>query len=123
MSRAEFSTKTKLAAWERANGMCEGALFAHSHCFGERCNAPLLYGNFHYDHIDPTWTSGRNDLDNCQVLCVPCHKAKTAKDVRDIAKVKRIMSKRVKAKSSRRPMPFGRDSSLKRKIDGRVVPR
>ena len=94
VARREFSARTKRAAWERANGMCEG-------WWGFRCNAPLDLGNFHYDHIDPDYFSKDNELENCQVLCHACHKAKTAKDVKAIAKSKRIQDKRKKVRTKR----------------------
>jgi hypothetical protein len=88
-----------------------------------RCNAPIGVGNFHYDHLDPDWYSKDNELENCQVLCRTCHAAKTKIDVGNIAKSKRIQDKRIKALTSRTPMPFGRGSRLKRKLDGSIVDR
>lgn len=124
--RNEFSRKTRRLAWERANGQCEG-MFTWPTLAGpsrpERCTAPIDIGCFHYDHIDPDFFSGRNDLANCQVLCTRCHAEKTAKDQGNIAKVKRIRDKAIKALTSRNPLPFGRNSRLKKKIGGRVVER
>ena len=82
-----------------------------------RCNAPIDLGCFHYDHIDPSWFSGCNDLDNCQVLCLPCHKEKTARDQANIAKSKRIRDKRTKALTSKRPLIVSRW----RKFNGEIV--
>lgn len=127
MSRHEFDTKTRAAAWERCGGRCEGEVYVddpmHYLFDTRRCNAPLDLGCFHYDHIDPDYISGRNDLDNCQVLCVPCHREKTALDQGKIAKVKRIQHKRIKAKTSRNPLPFGKDSKFKKTLRGKVVQR
>ena len=58
-----------------------------------------------------------------QLLCVPCHKAKTKRDVRQIAKTKRVIKKLAGLKASRHPMPFGRNSRLKKKLDGTIVAR
>jgi 5-methylcytosine-specific restriction enzyme A len=85
--RREFSKKTKRLAWDRCEGRCEGMLP------DGRCNAPLDLGCFHYDHIDPDWFSKDNELANCAVICRPCHTAKTADDVADIAKSKRIQDR------------------------------
>ena len=56
-----------------------------------------------------------------------CHRApggKTAKDVADIAKAKRREAAHGGFKTkSVRPMPFGRKSALKRKMNGEIVPR
>ena len=79
--RVEFTKKTRVAAWQRADGHCE------------RCGAILVIGKFAFDHINPSEFSGDNSLENCQCLCVGCHGAKTAKqDVPAIAKSNRIRS-------------------------------
>jgi len=79
MSRAEFSKATRLAAFRRAMGRCEG------------CGGLLVFGKFHYDHRNPSEFSGDNSLENCQCLCVGCHGAKTTKqDIPTIAKSNRV---------------------------------
>lgn len=89
MSRREFSSKVKRAAYERANGQCEGSLDD-----GERCPCKLTRGKFHYDHDIADWMGGEPTLDNCVVLCIPCHHDKTAGiDIPAIAKAKRIQNR------------------------------
>jgi len=79
MSRAEFSKQTKLAAFRRAMGRCEG------------CGGLLMPGRFQYDHRSPAAFAGDGGLENCQVLCVGCHNTKTFKrDIPAIAKSTRI---------------------------------
>ena len=79
MPRSEFSPRTKAKAFERANGSCEG------------CAAPLVGYKYQYDHVIADSHGGGNDLDNCQVICITCHREKTAKvDVPIAAKIKRI---------------------------------
>jgi len=81
MTRSEFTKSTKLAAWSRCNGFCE------------ECRMKII-GIPEYDHICPDALYGRNDLENCQVLCVKCHKLKTAEqDVPQIAKADRLREK------------------------------
>ena len=122
MPRREFSAKTRRAAWERANGMCEGMVDMGYAVV--RCLAPVDTGNFHYDHLDPDWYSKDNELENCAVLCVVCHKAKTKTDVKNIAKSKRIIDKRIKARTPKgRPIPGTKRSGWKRKMNGEVVRR
>ena len=75
--RREFSAKTKLAAWQRCAGFCEG------------CTAKLFPGNTEYDHINPDGLTGTNDVENCAVLCRTCHRSKTRLDIGRIAKAKR----------------------------------
>lgn len=109
--RHEFSRKTRREAWERCNEQCE------------QCSAPLGSGRFEYDHRIPDWMGGSNALINCVVLCLRCHDDKTARDQGHIAKVKRILDKRIKAKTSRNPLPFGKHDRRKKKLDGTVVDR
>lgn len=79
MARKEFSKKTKRDAFVRAAG----------HCEGEGCGAKLTLGKFAYDHVDPDGLTGEPTLENCQVLCTPCHLEKTRDDVAKIARAKR----------------------------------
>lgn len=59
---------------ERQQGLC-----ASPNCMSE--------GPFEADHSLPhAWDDKKPD----QLLCVPCHKAKTKTDIKKIAKVKRI---------------------------------
>ena len=124
--RKEFSRKTRRQAWERANGACEGERLACDGALGAgyaRCAAPIDLGRFEYDHQIPDWMGGDNSLSNCVVLCLQCHTEKTARDQGNIAKSKRIRDKQIKAKTSKRPMPFGRGSKLKKRLDGSIVER
>ncbi|MBO1021491.1 HNH endonuclease [Methylobacterium sp. SD274] len=79
MSRREFSKKVKRDAFVRAAG----------HCEGPGCGAKLSLGKFAYDHVNPDGLTGEPTLENCAVLCDPCHKEKTKNDVADIARAKR----------------------------------
>lgn len=72
--RQEFTSKTKLAAWERSNGICD------------TCNL-LIKGRPEYDHILPCGLGGDNSLENCAVLCKPCHSLKTHSKDGDRAKM------------------------------------
>jgi 5-methylcytosine-specific restriction endonuclease McrA len=107
MTRTEFSKKTQRQAWGRANGRCE------------LCGLNLRIGNIHYDHIIPDRMGGRNDLDNAQVLCVPCHKAKG--DHAKIAKTKRQedMARGIKQPKGR-PLPGTKASGIRKRMNGHV---
>ena len=126
--RREFSAKTRRAAWERCGGLCEGIiqtpLRLHGVGLWAQCRAPIDVGSFHYDHVDPDWYSKDNELSNCQLLCRVCHSAKTKRDVKDIAKSKRIIDKRIKARKPRgRPLMGTKRSGWKRKVSGEVARR
>lgn len=79
MARSEFPAKIRDAAWTRANG----------HCENKACGLPIQKGKAHFDHILPDALKGKPTLANCQVICIPCHIAKTAKDVKQIRKADR----------------------------------
>ena len=123
MKREEFDAKVRRAAWERANGRCEGMVPG---LFDEpvRCSAPIDIGGFHYDHVIPYWTCRDSTLENCQVLCRVCHRIKTDKDIADIAKIKRIKDRAIKARSPKyRPIPGSKRSGWKKPINGPAVRR
>jgi 5-methylcytosine-specific restriction protein A len=108
MTRREFPARVRVAAYQRAGGHCED------------CRAPLQVGRFAYDHIIPDGLGGEPTLENCMVLCRPCHGAKTAgADVPKIAKAKRLERGQAGVK---KPPAFSHPT-LRRKINGKVVPR
>lgn len=82
MARREFSLKTKREALKRAGGKCEGILSS-----GIRCDWMLDQG-VEIDHVIADQLGGKPDLSNAQCLCPRCHKDKTARDARLIAKAK-----------------------------------
>lgn len=119
MPRREFSKAVRRAALARAEGQCEGMLTD-----GSRCPCALQVGRFHYDHIVPAALTEDASVENCQVLCRPCHAAKTVIDVGVIAKVRRVRDRHAGITGShRRPLPGGRASPFKRLIGGGVVRR
>ena len=129
MKRHEFSQKTRRLAWERSGGRCEGIVDADPRAgwrHPDRCNVYLLPGRYIYDHINPDWFSGCNKLSNCQVICDYCDHRKTARDIKAIAKAKRIRRKADPAtrKRPRRVLRSrGFDKTRTRKFSGEVVPR
>jgi len=119
MTRREFSKAVLRAALARADGRCEGVLTD-----GSRCPCALQVGRFHYDHIVPAALTEDASMENCQVLCRPCHAAKTVVDIGVIARVRRLRDRHMGvADPHRRPLPGGRASPYKRLIGGRVVRR
>ena len=81
--RTEFSKATKREALAQSRGVCR------------KCRLPLQPPRIEYDHILSAFLGGDNSLENCQVLCTPCHRGKTSKvDVPVAAKVKRLQDRR-----------------------------
>lgn len=97
MTRAEFSAKTKEQAFARAGGQCEN------------CGVKLFPGNIDYDHRIPCEQGGGNDLGNCQVLCVNCHRGaggKTSQDAKTRARARKARRSHIGAKKPKRKMPY-----------------
>ncbi len=87
------------------------------------CEIDPVRSEWEADHVIAVAIGGSNESDNLQPLCTHCHKAKTKGDVKTIAKGKRVADKHFGIKRSRSPMPFGRRSKLKKKLNGEVVSR
>lgn len=112
MPRDEFSAKTKGAAFLRAGGACE------------KCGTKLRHGEAEYHHRLECHLGGTNELSNCQVRCKACHRTTTNRFLKEKAKMLKAFRSRANAKARRGPkLPLGRDSPLKRKISGEIVPR
>jgi 5-methylcytosine-specific restriction endonuclease McrA len=113
MSRAHnFKRKDRAKIALRANGRCE------------KCGAKLKVGEGDADHILPVELGGESVIENGQWLCTPCHKSKTADDIRRMRKAERQRDRHIGAMpESRSPLPFGRNSPLKRKLNGTIVER
>lgn len=103
--RKAIPARVRREVIERAGGRCEI----------KTCRASLPC--IEIDHKLPVWAGGDNDLSNLQVLCAPCHAYKTKRDVREFAKSRRGLSKRIKRKAK---MPF---HWLKKKLDGSIINR
>jgi len=82
MPRAHhFTRKQRNQMEERAGGRCE------------KCHDALKPGSGDADHILPVELGGESELSNGQWLCKPCHKGKTALDIRMIRKADRMRDK------------------------------
>jgi 5-methylcytosine-specific restriction enzyme A len=77
--RREFPKAVKVQATKRATR--EGVTYC------EGCGLPAK--RWHYDHDNPDGLTGQPMLENCKLLCLPCHAEKTKQDVASIAKAKR----------------------------------
>ena len=112
-ARRSISTRERTALFLAAGGKC-----AH-------CGVKIQPGQrWDLDHCRPLELLGKDEPSNWQVLCAPCHRAKTADDVQRIRKAQRSQATHIGAKApSRNPLPFGRKSRLKKKVSGEVVER
>ena len=76
-------------------------------------------------HIIPRALIGKSadTDDNMQPAHVLCHAVKTKADVHAINKAKRREARHMGFKKSKSPLPFGRDSKWKKRMDGQVIDR
>ena len=116
MTRRNFTPATRKAAYERAQGRCQG------------CGMDLAGKRWDCDHVRADALLGEPTLDNAAVLCVPCHRGKggkTAGDLKRLAKAKRQQLYHETGKSHRhqsRPIQSrGFDKRLRRKMNGETV--
>lgn len=117
--RRPFPAKVKAAALKRCvdeKGIprCEG------------CGIALTAGNIEYDHDTPDGLGGEPTLENCRVLCVKvCHKRKTfERDNPIMQKADRSHKAHFKIRNRKsRPLPGGRDSPFRKKVNGEVERR
>ena len=119
MGRRDFSKVTQREALVRAAGRCEAALPS-----GERCPCALQPGRYRFDHVIPDRIGGAPSLENCQVICVACDRAKYPRDRATIDRTRRIEDRHAGVTDPwRRTLPAGRRSPFKRLIGGGVVNR
>jgi 5-methylcytosine-specific restriction protein A len=89
------------------------------------CNMKVVPGeDWDVSHDIPLEAGGKDDATNWFVAHRKCHRVHTSTvDAPLIAKVKRIHQRHIGAKKSKTPMPLGRGSQWKKKMDGSVVRR
>lgn len=97
--------RVKLRIYHRADGKCA------------ECGLKVLPAE--YDHIKRLRDGGENRERNIQLLCRPCHAAKSAAEKTEGAKVDRITAKHIGAtRRSSRPVAGSRASGWKKRMDG-----
>lgn len=110
--RRAWSTTVRMRVLARFGGLCQ------------MCKRPTDERGFDLDHQVPLAIGGEDIEDNLRPLCRACHRLKTRGDVGDIAKAKRREAKHLGGKApSRSPLPGGRGSPYRKKLDGTVVRR
>lgn len=83
-------------------------------CQGAGCDSAIYIRGAHIDHTQAWIDDGEHDISNWAPLCLPCHKAKTAREVRNNAKAKRVAAKHSgETTPKRREWPPG---SLRRRV-------
>ena len=109
---AAIPDRVKDRVFERAGRKCQ--------C----CKVEIRVGmGWQCDHVVALVNGGEHRESNLHCLCGPCHGLKTKLDVAVKAKGYATRSKLYGHKRSSSPMPGGRGSPWKRKLNGRVERR
>ena len=109
--RGTISKRRKLLIWEREHGKCMV------------CAAKLRPGNFIFEHVRPLGLGGEDTDDNIRLTCKGCATEKTKQDHSQAAHAKRRKASVLGMKQSKNPLPAGKFSKWKKKMDGTVVRR
>jgi 5-methylcytosine-specific restriction endonuclease McrA len=112
--RKHISTKERARLFMLHGGVC--------HICGIKIDG--VREKWDVEHVLALELGGEDDDWNRKPAHFLCHKPKTADDIRMIRKSDRVRAKHLGTKApSRTPLPFGKASKLKRKLDGTVVER
>ena len=110
--RKTISVKLRVKIFAQNNGECH------------ICGGKIGVGeSWQVEHRIPFAMGGADDESNWVPAHIKCHRTKTTEDVGNIAKAKRREARHIGVRVSRSPLPFGRQSKYKRKMDGSVVLR
>lgn len=104
-------------------------LSAQGRCQAPNCGKKITLTEMVDEHLLPLWLAQKDQDLNAKVnrrcFCQDCAGAKTAKEATERAKGRRVAKKHTATGkiTKGKPMPFGRNSKLKKKFNGKVVPR
>lgn len=114
MKRRHISASERARIFRDAGGIC--------HICGDKIDGGRE--PWDVDHVVALEMGGDDHGDNLQPAHKSCHKAKTAGDMGQIAKATRMQQRAMGIpRQSRNPLPFNRNSPLRKKLNGEVVPR
>ena len=109
--RGYLSSRRKLSIWERERGKCM------------ICSVKLTTGRFIFEHVKALEMGGSDTDDNIRLTCKGCATEKTKQDHSQAARAKKKKVSVLGMKQSKTPLPFGKGSKFKKKMDGTVVLR
>lgn len=114
-----MTRRTRLNTKQRAE-----LLAAHG-CRCHLCPVPIKPGDrWEVSHPIPLELGGLDDDSNRAPAHYKCHKRQTAMvDIPAIAKAKRIVARERDLYRPRRPLPGGRDDTIRKRMDGTVIDR
>ena len=114
--RKNMTPRLRLKIWETHKGIC---VLCRDKIDGVR-------ERWVVEHLVPLALGGEDAESNMGPAHEGCALVKTfgkSGDIAKAAKAKRVKSKHLGIKKSKNPLPGGKGSRLKKKIDGSVVPR
>ena len=114
--RKNITPRLRLKIWEAHKGICV------------LCSAKIdgVRERWVAEHVIPLSLGGEDAESNMGPAHEACAIKKTfgrTGDIAKAAKAKRVKSKHLGIKKSKNPLPGGKGSKLKKKMDGSVVPR
>lgn len=116
--RKRLSDRQKLEVFLAAKGRCQ------------KCHAKITLKEMIDEHLIPLWLGQKDGPDlnartNRFCYCVACASAKTSKESSERAKGRRVAKKHTtEGKITKtKPLPCGRKSKFRKKMNGKVVPR
>lgn len=110
--RRLISKKERAEIFNARNGKC--------HICGQKIHPQEKWD---IEHIIPLALGGADSGDNLDLAHQSCHRDKTKADVGRLAKAKRQAAYHNHTKLSKKPLPCGKSSNWKRKLDGSLVLR
>lgn len=110
--RESISTKKRITLFQKHGGVC--------HICGGKINVGEAWD---VEHVIPLAMGGEDSEENWSPAHRKCHRTKTTEDMGNIAKAKRREVFHLGGRVSRTPLPFGKKSKFKRKMDGTIVER
>lgn len=116
--RKRLTPKQKLEIYLEAKGRCEA------------CGDRITLAEMIDEHLEPLWRGledgpDLNRKENRKCYCGPCAQAKTNREAPARAKGRRVAKKHfTEGKITKtKPLPCGRKSKFKKKLNGKVVLR
>jgi len=109
--RGNLSQRRKLGIWEREKGRCM------------ECGTKLVTGGFIFEHVRALELGGTDTDDNIRLTCKGCATEKTKKDHQMAGKAKRQKASHLGLRISKTPLPAGKNSKWKKKLNGQLVLR
>lgn len=110
--RRSRSKRARLEIFNAAQGKC--------HICGRKIQ---VTEQWEVEHIIPLAMGGEDAGSNLAPAHKSCHRQKTNEDLGNLARAKRRAAYHNHTRISKTPLPFGKQSKWKRKLNGKIVSR